>query len=59
MPTLLGAYFASTFVVPALAVAAIVIGVTVRVALMVQPGTRFQSYWSSFFKTHHPPTNSN
>ena len=34
---------------PALAWAAIVIGVTVRVAVMVQPGTRFQSYWRSFF----------
>jgi hypothetical protein len=43
---------------PALAVAAIVIGITVRVAIMVQPGTRFQSYWRSFFKTSHPQKNS-
>jgi hypothetical protein len=44
---------------PALAAAAIVIGVTVRVAVMVQPGTRFESYWRSFFKTSHPQKNSN
>jgi multisubunit Na+/H+ antiporter MnhC subunit len=43
----------------ALALAAIVIGVTVRVAVMVQPGTRFQSYWRSFFKTSHSQKNAN
>jgi hypothetical protein len=44
---------------PALAWAAIVIGVTVRVAVIVQPGTRFQSYWRSFFKTSHSQKNAN
>jgi hypothetical protein len=43
---------------PALAVAAIVMGVTVRIAIMVQPGTRFQSYWRSFFKTRLPQKNT-
>lgn len=37
---------------PALIVALIVIGVTVRVALIVQPGTRFQSYLRLFKKPH-------
>jgi hypothetical protein len=56
MPNLLSGF---TPVGPVLAVAAIIIGVTVRMALMVQPGTRFQSYWRSFFKTSHPQKSSN
>jgi len=31
---------------------AIVIGLTVRLALLAQPGTRFHSYWRLFFKKH-------
>jgi hypothetical protein len=42
-----------------LAVAAIAIGITVRVAVMIQPGTRFQSYWRQFFKARHPQKNLN
>lgn len=37
---------------PALVVALIVIGITVRVALMVQPRKRFQSYLR-LFKRHN------
>ena len=33
---------------PALVVALIAIGITVRVAMIVQPGTRFQSYFRLF-----------
>lgn len=55
MPNLL---FVLIPVGPALAVAAIVIGITVRVAIMVQPGTRFQSYWRSFFKARLPQKNT-
>ena len=55
MPNLLSVYSAGTLLGSALIVAAIAIGVTVRVALMVAPGTRFQSYWRQlFFKTRQP-----
>jgi hypothetical protein len=43
-------YIANTLLRPALIVACIVIGLTMRVALIVQPGTRFRSYWRLFFK---------
>ncbi len=57
MPSLLSLYFTSPLMGPALA-AVIVIGVTVRVCLMAQPGTRFHSYWRSLFKTPHPQKNT-
>ena len=43
---------------PALIVVLIVIGITVRVALMVQPGTRLQSYLR-LFKRRPPQKTSN
>ena len=52
MPNLPSLYIANTLLRSALIVACIVIGLTVRVALMAQPGTRFQSYWRLFFKRY-------
>jgi hypothetical protein len=49
MPSLLSTYLTNTIVVPALAVAAIVIGVTVRVCVLTSPRTHW--FWRSFFKT--------
>jgi hypothetical protein len=56
MSNLLSLYF--TLYIPpslvraAIIVACIVIGLTVRLALLAQPGTRFHSYWRLFFKKH-------
>jgi hypothetical protein len=55
MPNLLSVYSANSLVVPALAVAAIAIGVTVRVCLLSSPRTHW--FWRSFFKTRHPQKN--
>jgi urea transporter len=52
MPNLSSLYIPNTLLRSALIVVCIVIGLTVRVALMAQPGTRFQSYWRLFFKKH-------
>ncbi len=54
MPNLLSLYIPNTLLRSALIVACIVIGLTVRVALMAQPGTRFQSYWRLFLKKRPP-----
>jgi hypothetical protein len=51
MPNLMSAYFV-TSLVPAVAVAAIVIGITVRVCVLTSPRTHW--FWRSFFKTRHP-----
>jgi hypothetical protein len=60
MLNLLCVYAVGTHARPAVAVAAIVIGLTMRVALMVQPETRFQPYWRQLFvKTRPPQKHSN
>jgi hypothetical protein len=46
-------YYSASVLGPVLVVALIVIGITVRVALIVQPGTRFQSCLR-LFKRRHP-----
>lgn len=51
-------FYAGNVLGPVLVVALIVIGVTVRVALMVQPGARFQSYLG-LFKKRQPGKNAN
>ena len=43
-------YIAPSLIRAAIVLACIVIGLTVRIALMAQPGTRFHSYWRLFFK---------
>ena len=55
MPTALSAYFASVPIVPALTVAAIAIGLVVRVSLLTSPKT--YSLWRSILKSpHHKPS---
>jgi hypothetical protein len=50
MRSLLSSYIASTSLSSALIVSAIIIGVTVRVLLMVHPGSNLRPSWRQLFR---------
>jgi hypothetical protein len=54
----LSSSYSASVLGPALVIALIVIGVVVRVAMIAQPGTPFQSYFR-LFKRNHPYKNPN